>query len=76
MSHRRIVQDPTGLIIRETGTSRTLAVLPHDPLFEDLEPSMKLAKQIKALPLLLDFVRHKAFHDDAEAKRLLEEMGR
>lgn len=74
MSHRRIYQTDQGVIIRETGSSRTLAILPNEPLFEAREPSEILAKQIKHLPQMMDYLRHRAFHDDQDAKGLLDSL--
>lgn len=72
--HRRIIRSPRGWVVKESGTDRILAEVPIDSVHEPDAPAERLATQIKALPKLLDFLRHRAFHDDAEAKRLLKEM--
>lgn len=72
--HRRIIRTDTGYLIRESGTSRTIAVIPHDPLFESMESSERIAKQIKLLPRLIDHLRHESFHGNREASELLEEL--
>ena len=75
MTHRRVYKTDDGFLVRETGTGRTIAVVPVEPLFETLAPAERLATQIKHLPALLDHLRHLSFHGDAEAKRLLKELG-
>lgn len=74
MSHRRIYQSPDRWTIRETGSGRDIAHVPIVPLFESLEPSERLAKQIKNLPAMLDYLRHRSFHGDADAAKLLKEL--
>lgn len=76
MTHRKIYTTDAGVIIRESGTSRTLAILPHEPLFERREPSESLARQIKHLPAMMDYIRSQAFHGSSEAARLLEDLER
>lgn len=74
MSHRRIYQSPDRWTIRETGSGRDIAHVPIVQLYENLEPSERLARQIKCLPQMIDFIRHRSFHGDADAQRLLAEL--
>ena len=70
MAHRRIYATPEAFVIRESGSGRTIAIVPRDPLFECLEPAEKHAKQIKGLPRLLQFLHQRAERGDREAGRL------
>ena len=74
MSHRRILKSPNRWTIRETGSGRDIAHVPIVQLFEALEPSERLARQIKYLPAIIDHLRHRSFHGDQEAQRLLDEI--
>lgn len=73
MSHRRIVRTDQGYLVRETGTGRDIAHVPIDPVWEPDAPAQRTAREIRALPKLLDYLRHRAFHGDSEAAELLKE---
>lgn len=70
--HRRIYEHKDHVLVRETGTSRDLARIPLNPLFESIKPARQIAKEIKAVPEMISYLQHRAFHGDQEAKKLLE----
>lgn len=72
--HRRIIQTTEGFVVRESGTSRTVAIIPRDELFEVLKPAERFAKEIRAIPRLVSYLKARAERGDAEAKRILREL--
>ncbi|MHC2066547.1 hypothetical protein ACYFX5_03660 [Bremerella sp. T1] len=73
--HRRIIQTEQGFVVRESGTSRTVAIVPREELFEVLQPAERFAKEIRAVPRLVAYLKTRAERGDSEAKRILKELG-
>lgn len=72
MSHRRIYQSTDHWLVRELGSGRDLCRVPINQLFESLKPAQQIAKEIKAVPEMISYLQHRAFHGCDEAKKLLE----